>query len=78
MIKTLGGTPRGRQSGQRDERLNLDEEWAVPIENGGHHRAGYAGAAVCEKELACVRHGAKPITLHLEQAEFVGGAEAVL
>ncbi len=60
------------------ERLHLDEQWPLPFERGQHGAARHAGTPVGEEQLAGVGHPDQPLFDHLEQAELVGGAEAVL
>ena len=63
---------------RRDERLHLDEQRAVTVEHGRDHRAGRAGPPVGEEQRGRVGHALEPAVGHLEEAELVGGAEAVL
>ena len=64
--------------GGRDQRLDLDEDRACPLHAGEDGGAGRGSVALAQKELRRVRHLAKTAAGHLENADLVGGAEAVL
>ena len=69
------GTPGRRRRG---ERLDLDQQRTLALHRRRHDRAGHARAAVAEEQVARVGHPDQAVAGHLEQAELVGGAEAVL
>jgi hypothetical protein len=68
---------REAERGRRDERLDLDQQRARPLQRG-HDDAARGRAALLEKHLGGVAHLGEAGLAHLEHTDLVGGAEAVL
>ena len=64
--------------GRRDQRLNLGEKGAGALDGGHDRRAGHRFAAVAQEPLRGILHLGEPVPPHLEDADLVRGAEAVL
>ena len=69
--------PRHRQVGGRDERLDLEQDRPRALERAGDRGADLAGQRLAE-ELGRVGDADEPLAGHLEDAELVRRAEAVL
>ena len=61
-----------------DQRLDLDQQRARALEAGEHRSARDAGLALGEEQRRRVRHRHQAALGHLEHADLVGRAEAVL
>ena len=70
---------RGVPSGHGpDQGLDLDQQRARALDAGEHRGARDAGLALGEEQRRRVRHLDQAALGHLEHADLVGGAEAVL
>ena len=65
-------------AGGRNQRLHLDQERARAFDAGEHGRARARGLAVAKEQLGRIGDLAQALGRHLEHADLVGGAEAVL
>jgi hypothetical protein len=72
-----GDAARHRQVGARDERLHLEHERSRPLERTREGRAGLLVLGPAEEERR-VLHAREPGRRHLEDAQLVRRAEAVL
>ena len=68
---------RHREVGRRDERLDLEQDRPRPLERAGDGGADLARQRLAE-ELRRIGHADEPVAGHLEDAELVRRAEAVL
>ena len=69
---------RHREVGRRDERLDLEQDRPRPLERAGDRRRRSRPAACLPKSSDGIGHADEPVAGHLEDAELVGRAEAVL
>ena len=76
-IDPVRHTPRRHELGGRDERLDLDEQRPRALHRGEHDGAGRAGG-LGDEPRGGVGHLGQAVAAHLEDADLVGGAEAVL
>ena len=65
-VDPLGGTARIAETRLGDQRLNLDEEWAVAIDGGHDSRAADAGHSVGQKKPTRVCDRCEAIRIHLQ------------
>ena len=77
-VHAEGKPPRRGQVRGVDERLNLNEKRASALLRHQHARPGNVGLVFGEEDGRRVRHAAKTVIRHGEDAELVHGAEAVL
>ena len=78
-VEALGVAPGRRAGRDRDgQRLDLDEQRALALHRRHDDRSGDARPPIGEEQLRRIGHAREPGARHLEQAELVGRAEAVL
>ena len=70
--------PRRAERGGRDQRLDLDEERARALHPGEDGGAGRRHVPALEEHRRRITHFREALPGHLEDADLVGGAEAVL
>ena len=72
------GAARRAERRGRDQGLDLDQQRPRAFDAGEHGGARARGLAVAEEQLRRVGDLAQSLRRHLEHADLVGGAEAVL
>ena len=72
------GAARRAEAGRHHQRLDLDQDRPRAFDAGEHGRARCRGQPVAEEQLGRVGDLAQAVGGHLEHADLVGGAEAVL
>ena len=77
-VETLGRTPRIAEVGRGDQRLDLDQQRTVAVDGRDHGRAADPGDPIGEEQPARIFDRRETVLVHLEQADFAGGAEPML
>src|SRR5215813_784878 len=72
------GTARGAVTGGRHQCLDFDQNGTRSVKRRSHYRSGFAERALGQKERGWIRDLHQAASLHLEHANFIGRAEAVL
>src|SRR5205807_5740205 len=72
------GATRGSERARRDQRLDLDQQRPGALDAGEHRGAGAAEVAFGKEQLGRIGDLLQPGPGHLEYADLVGRAEAVL
>src|SRR6187200_2962568 len=75
-VDSGGDPPRHGEVARRDERLDLEEQWARPFERADHGRTGLVVLRAAE-ELGRILDSLQARARHLEDAELVRRPEPV-